>query len=58
MATQNAHDSLAIADIALPGLEEVRETEHPDPGPVTELPPQTFDLTAPEETAHTQGGLF
>jgi hypothetical protein len=43
---------------AIPGLESVRETEHPDPGPVAPVPPQTFNLTAPPETEPETLDLF
>ncbi len=41
-------------DQPLPTLAQVRQTEHPDPGPVAPLPAQTFTLRPPAETAHTQ----
>lgn len=43
---------------AIPGLESVRETENPDPGPVAPVPPSDFTLTAPPETDATNLTLF
>jgi hypothetical protein len=39
---------------SLPTLAAVRDVENPDPAPVAPVPAQTFELTPPEESAHSQ----